>query len=801
MNGGDYGAAHGSDSQESFDRANAEMIRRGFLLIPIPLRAKAPIIPKWPLIRVTSQNYAEFFPQKMNVGALFGDETGIVDVDLDALEAIIAADFFLPSTPCTYGRTSRPRSHRLFRPAPLTLFDQFELPDGMLVEIRSTGVPKNGELGKAHQSVIPPSIHPSGEAYGWDQCGDPAAVTGADLRRAVVFVAVTAALAHLHPAFDEEHKQARNDYRLSVSGVLARNFHPETAKKIFRALLLGASDPKASDRIGLIADTYKNLSAGAPVPGIPSLQKILGAKAFDIIAPWIAEIAEVKTGVTWRPEYGTVADNDVWLTLVSLGDELPPVPSFDLSHLPRSFGPLIEDVAERTQTPPDLAAAAAVTALAGCVNRRALIRPKVEDDWTVVPNLWGANVAPPGFMKSPIARAITLPLNHVEGMWRIEYEQVIANFANEKERAELRWQAWREEFKRATKKGAPEPIEPDRTLLPPSQRRLVLTDATTEKLHSILAENPSGVFVFRDELVGWIAEIDKPGREGERGFYLQAWNGDSGFAVDRIGRGSIYVPNVCVSLFGNIQPARLRWYLAQMRNGGPSDDGLFQRIQIFAWPDAPQSWTLTDRAPNNRAIAIAERVFSTLANLSSDDPVRLRFAPDAQELFYAWLSELEEKVRGDKTHPALIAHFAKYRSLMPKLAGLFELSDRVAAGSLSDEKCEINLAHAEQSAMFCEYLEDHARRIYSCIVSPVMHAARELARHLEHNDLPSPFTTRAVYVKGWAGLDDPDRARGALYFLEEMGWLRKVEPAPPARSGGRQSEGWLINPQVVKHAK
>ena len=86
--------------------------------------------------------------------------------------------------------------------------------------------------------------------------------------------------------------------------------------------------------------------------------------------------------------------------------------------------------------------------------------------------------------------------------------------------------------------------------------------------------------------------MDRVGREGERGFYLQAWNGDAGYTVDRIGRGSIYVPAVCVSLFGNIQPARLRWYLSQTLEGGPADDGPFQRFQLLVWPDPPREWKL-----------------------------------------------------------------------------------------------------------------------------------------------------------------------------------------------------------------
>ena len=137
------------------------------------------------------------------------------------------------------------------------------------------------------------------------------------------------------------------------------------------------------------------------------------------------------------------------------------------------------------------------------------------------------------------------------------------------------------------------------------------------------------MLVVRDELTGWLAQLDKHGREGERQFLLQAWAGDMGFTIDRIGRGSIRVPAVCVSLLGNIQPGRLRGYLSNMLEGGPTDDGLFQRFQILVWPDLPRNWRLVDRSPNAAALVAAEKVFSRLANLSADTPVRMGFCPDA----------------------------------------------------------------------------------------------------------------------------------------------------------------------------
>lgn len=248
---------------------------------------------------------------------------------------------------------------------------------------------------------------------------------------------------------------------------------------------------------------------------------------------------------------------------------------------------------------------------------------------------------------------MTHPLARTEERWRVEYKSEVAAFEIEKEKAELRRQGWREKFKNAAKKGSAElPVEPDRTLSEPRQRRLILTDSTFEKLHEILADNPAGVLVARDELPGWLSTLDRQGREGDRAFYLQAWNGKGGFTVDRIGRGSIHVPACCVSLLGNFQPSRLRWYLSQALEGGPSDDGLIQRLQITVWPNQPGAWKPIDRSTNGAALEQVARVFEELADMPADEPLSLRFAEDAQELFFAWWSELEAKLRSDSLAPA-----------------------------------------------------------------------------------------------------------------------------------------------------
>jgi putative DNA primase/helicase len=359
---------------------------------------------------------------------------------------------------------------------------------------------------------------------------------------------------------------------------------------------------------------------------------------------------------------------------------------------------------------------------------------------------------------------------------------------------------WQKTYRQARERGhsfdnARPELEP-----PPAQKRLLVTDATSEKQHELMMQNPQGLLVLRDELCGWMSDMDKPGRESDRGFALQSWSGNEGFSVDRIGRGSLHVPHVCLSVFGNVQPTRLQHYMSDTIAGGsgPNNDGLFQRFQILVYPDVSPDWKLVDRLPDANALATVQRVFSHLAELPCE-ALRLHFITPAQLFFNAWLGDLERELRspGDLP-PALVAHLAKYRGLLPRLAALYELSDRVAGGACftAGQTLEISLEHASQAGAACKYLRSHARRIYGGMVSTDMAAARDLSEKLRQGKLTSPFTTRNVYRKCWAGMNTPERARRVLELLASFGWVRSIVSTEQMQAG-RPTEFWAINPQVV----
>ncbi len=149
---------------------------RGYHVVPIPVRSKAPVLTAWQELRLTEPELPQHFNCVGNIGLLLGEPSGwLVDVDLDCPEAIELAPRFLPPTLAVSGRLGAPHSHWWYicRGA-TTKKHHFPGTKRMIVEIRSTGA----------QTVVGPSIHPCGETYDW-LTGEPASVTHEALRAAV----------------------------------------------------------------------------------------------------------------------------------------------------------------------------------------------------------------------------------------------------------------------------------------------------------------------------------------------------------------------------------------------------------------------------------------------------------------------------------------------------------------------------------------------------------------------------------------------------------------------------------------
>lgn len=491
-----------------------------------------------------------------------------------------------------------------------------------------------------------------------------------------------------------------------------------------------------------------------------------------------------------------------WPDPEKLPDLRSPVQAFEENLLPSGLRSWVMDISDRMQCPPDFPAVAAIVSLGSLVGRKVGIRPKRHDDWIVITNLWGGVIGRPGIMKTPAQDQATHPLRRLAAeaikkgdedrqAWEIESirREVEASIIKEKIRKEIKGE---KDLSSLTKELASLKEESE----PPAVRRYIVNDSTVERLGEILRDNPNGVLVFRDELTGWLRTLDREGHEGDRAFYLEAWAGTGDFTYDRIGRGMVHIPAVCLSILGGIQPGPLAEYVREASKNGSGADGLLQRFQLLVWPDDPGSWRNVDRWPDTMAKNQAFEIFKTLDQLDPDtigaqredgaEIPFLRFTDEAQEAFNAWREILEkEKLRSGE--PEMIeAALSKYRSLVPSLALLFHLIDH-GSGSVGQDAFL-------RAVDWGDYLESHMRRVYSAVGNPAMVGAHAMVKKILKKEIADGMTIREIYRKGWAGLDS-ETVNSAMVILEEYS-IAKIETPVGSDKGGRPTLKIRINPKL-----
>ena len=541
-----------------------------------------------------------------------------------------------------------------------------------------------------------------------------------------------------------------------------------------------------------------------------------GATATDVLAlacteaPW-RDVSDAQAPSTADFDAGTA-----WPEPKPIQAALHPVPAFDPDTLlPEALRGWIMDEADRMPCPPDFIAVGALVALGAIIGARCAIKPKSRDSWLIVPNLWGGIVGLPSAKKSPAIGAALKPLDrliarameaHRADVEAFDSEKTV--FEAKKEAIEHRIKAAAKDAKKGDLDGIARELQGHRQQAPeaPILRRYKSNDTTVEKLGELLRENPSGLLVMRDELVGLIASWDKEGREGERAFYLEAWNGNASFDTDRIGRGSIFIPNLCVSIFGGIQPDKLTGYLEQAANA-LANDGMLQRFQLLVFPDH-RAWEWRDRIPAKEARDRAFAVFDTLADF---DPVAwgaapvddfakfpyFRFDEAAQEIFIEWSGDLHRARLPAEDHPIIAQHLAKFDKLFPALALILHLTDCAASG----QRGPVSAAAALRAAAWCDYLEAHARRCYGLLTDDGLRAAQALADKVRQGKLIDGFTARDVRRNQWRNLTSDEAVQAALDWLEDEDWLQAEEVGGAGPGTGRRTWRYFINPKTAKAAK
>ncbi len=434
-----------------------------------------------------------------------------------------------------------------------------------------------------------------------------------------------------------------------------------------------------------------------------------------------------------------------------------PLPPWKKGLLPPAMEDLAAALAGQLLVEPTGPALAMLAAVSGVLaHRKVAVAPEPESaGWEEPPVLWVALVGPPGSGKTPIIREAARPL------WAIEHSLSEENrmAMEEHERELLAWQA----AKKSERGEKPKP---------PALRRLVVSDATPEKLAAILEDNPAVVAVV-DELKGLFLSWRREDRAQGRAFFLSAYHGVPA-VVDRVVRGTSYLPRPQVAILGGVQVGPWHQVVRGGLGRGEDADGLLQRFTPVVLDPLPP---VREPPPVPEGTLWAYR--DLVAQLWAEEvPVRVSPSPEAYRLWKEWRFETLQEQRNPELPEAWRGHVSKRVGLTARLAGILSV--------LWGEPGVISEATMARAIYLVKgILEPHAKRAWSVgevgDISPALRLGRKLKE-----DRVERFTRRQVYTWKWGGITTSEEAGRAIFLLERAGW---VEYDPEAKV-------YRVNPKV-----
>lgn len=492
-------------------------------------------------------------------------------------------------------------------------------------------------------------------------------------------------------------------------------------------------------------------------------------------------IDPIEHASTWHRSYNS---NQQWTTPLDIFDELKS-PIVRPEMLPECIREWMHDTSEIKGVDPSILALSAVVSCAALLHDSIQIQPEINNpSWRESARLWGAIVGGSASGKTPAINAAMSRLKKIQ----IDLSAHAERLEDDYKAQEMAFDMQRKNYIKKLSEADPTAVKPVKPPLPEISR-LLIQDVTVDKLADLLKSCTRGCIVDKPELAGWFGSMDayKNGAGGsDRAAWLTFFDGGPLY-VDRIGRGSLFVPNFGGSIIGAIQPDAFSRIVEKL-----PEDGLLQRFLIVnARQQVEGNEKPYNKAANDRFHEMQQRIFDTLVQHN-----HITLSHEANEVrreITGWAFSL---MRINFVSSAMCSHLGKYQSLTARLMLTFhaiECADR----RIHPQSCQISGETARMVHLFIkEFLFPHAMAFYINLVGQ-----SEIGKHLRKlGELcltcGAGEITNRDFLHGWIGWRHckPYDQETVIGQLIDNGWIL---PAPGARTNAKGfPTRFLINPEI-----
>jgi hypothetical protein len=278
------------------------------------------------------------------------------------------------------------------------------------------------------------------------------------------------------------------------------------------------------------------------------------------------------------------------------------------------------------------------------------IEIEVKRGWTENPTIWMSLVGKAGIGKTPSINNIIFPLLKINS-------REIKKYFKELEKWEY--------YNNLTKKEQAESIEVDK----PIKTQFIANDITLEALVDLHQESDNAVGVFKDELAGWLKDMNKYRAGSDLEFWLSCWSGKS-VNLNRLTRKGSFVEKPFIPVLGGIQPNILNSFYTEENK----DNGFMDRM-LLSFPESRVELYNENELEYDvlnwykETIVMFYDVLKTIIKRDEEGgitPLVAKFSDEAKEEWKRIFNEISNHQNSEEENEYLKSMYPKQKSYIPR---------------------------------------------------------------------------------------------------------------------------------------
>ena len=299
---------------------------------------------------------------------------------------------------------------------------------------------------------------------------------------------------------------------------------------------------------------------------------------------------------------------------------------------------------------------------------------RVKNGWVAPSIFWFVAVGETGTMKTHPLKYITKPLSSIDMKQKHQYD--------------IEMEEWHANEKKGKK---------------PNFKQIQVNDYTLEALHDVCMYNKRGIGLFRDEIVGFLKDMNKYRKGSDEEFWLESYN-NGNYIVNRVTKDVMAIENVCINILGSIQPEVLSGIAKEREGNGLIERFLFtmseENIHHLKDAEIPIEWeTWWDTTL---------KAFNSYCQLIENKGTIVEMNKECFQELQKYDILFTQMQLSDNEAAKIKNYISKIKTYMPRFVLLLSVVDGFMDGTLP----YVRIEHITNAYEICTYFINSAKSVF-----------------------------------------------------------------------------------------